>query len=161
MVSRASPQRQVLGWLHFSETHLHTKEASSIYMQTSTSSETGGALSPGAEKPQLSLFGTCTEICQGNRVAAIRLEPPIPISFLPFSTWGLESAQGLRSWGCFHKTPSSFLFPPFSVFTLFVINLKWLESQTSQNLKTILVQTLYRKDPEMKSRDADLQKTLD
>lgn len=44
-----------------SEIHLHNKEPSSIYTHQHQL-ETRGALSPGSEYPQLSLFGSCTEV---------------------------------------------------------------------------------------------------
>ena len=125
MVSRASPQETGTGVAALpSETHLHTKEASSIYMQIITSSGNwGSSLSRSRVASVISVW-----LLHRNMSGKQGSSYQIRASHSHFlaqqmvglaSTLGLESAPGLRSWGCFTR-PKFLSLPPLSLLHSFL-----------------------------------------
>lgn len=157
MISRATPLEKGADMAVLSEKHLDKRKHHWFIYKPAPALETRGALSPGSECPQSSLFCSCTEI--GLKISGHQLSNssfPFPhsasgktwpsgLNLELWSTLGLGSGAsselrdlgsgvGASSWDP-HSSLSILL--PF--FALLLTNLKLLESQTLRNLKIMLV----------------------
>lgn len=162
-----------------SEKHLDKRKHHWFIYKPAPALETRGALSPGSECPQLSLFCSCTEI--GLKISGHQLSNssfPFPhsasgktwasgLNLELWNTLGLgpgaklrAQGSGLRCWGFFMRptflslhTPSLLHSSPHQSQITRITDLKELKDHVSSNTQ------LYRKGPEM-SRDADFWRTF-